>query len=114
MNMPWNFEEMAANMEPHQFELLLRAYVKLHAVRAQDRAGVASGKTAKGVQGGFAFSIDSKGTLESATWNVCFGYGLDTKGEILEPAFTELCRRAGWAESPQATLRQIAAPVSKN
>lgn len=109
----WNYEEMAANMKPHQFELLLRAYVRQQAMLAQKRAFGDQNRHFKDVRLGFDATVDEKGVLSVGRWAASFAWDDAAKGEILEPLLTELCRREGWSSSPLATLRQIEGPAAE-
>lgn len=89
---------MASIMSDVQFELLLRARMRLEAGRAPNRH----------IQTTMAFGCNVKeGEVKDGRWTVYFDYGDNTKGERLHVVMTEALRRKGWDDSKAASLLMI-------
>lgn len=89
---------MARDMSDVQFELLLRARMRLEAARNPRGHS----------QTTFAFGCNVKdGEIKDGRWTVYFDYGDNTKGERLHVVMSEALRRRGWDDSGASNLLMI-------
>jgi hypothetical protein len=96
-----DYEKVARELTPAQFELLIRAYCRQQAARMRTVEGQ------EGTDVTFGLSLRVGRDQISGRWRVCYSYEEDTKGEVLAPTVRECMRRHGWSVSPEATLLQI-------
>lgn len=96
MTRPMDYAATAASMTDVQFELLLRARLRLEAARLAPLE--------KSVTMTFGATFDSIGNLDTGRWSVSVGWSDSTKGERLAPVVAECLRREGWAASGEAGL----------
>src|SRR5271154_5855888 len=97
-----NYAGTAAAMTDVQFELLLRARMRLE----RDRMGAIN----RNVTFTFSCSFGTEGEMQGAKWSTSVSYDTSTKGERLGPVVTETRRRYNWDVSPEASLLLVEGP----
>lgn len=103
MVQPMDYRATAAAMTDVQFELLLRARMRMEAQRV--------GGHSKLVHFNFRCEFSRAGELTASAWTACLDYGDDTKGERLSPVVSELIRRHTWGASGVASLLLVDGPA---